>query len=156
MKSNVRDLAVEDLGKLDQSRDELHTWAFENVGLVEKTYRRVYANKADREAEIAAPLHTMAQRCGDPELSAKLRAFRSVVPIQCFIRLIPSLISLQTAGNPRETGACRCLVRPDQIHDLLVSVWKDSHATMYERPKDRCRQLVFAVIAGPIHRIICG
>ena len=83
MMSNVRDLAVEDLRKLDQLRDELHTWAFENVGLVEKTYRRVYANKADCGAEIAAPLHTMSQICGDPELSAKLRAFRSVVPIQC-------------------------------------------------------------------------
>ena len=93
MKSNVWDFVVEDLRKLDQLRNELHTWAFENIGLVEKTYRRVYANKTDREAEIAAHLHTMAQICGDPELSAKLRAFRSVVPIQCFILLMRSLIS---------------------------------------------------------------
>jgi hypothetical protein len=74
MKSNVRDFAVEDLRKLDRLRNELHTWAFENVGLVAKTYRLVYANKTDREAEIAAPLRSMAQICDDPELTAKLEA----------------------------------------------------------------------------------
>jgi hypothetical protein len=70
--STVRDFTVEDLRNLHRLRNELHTWAFENVGLVEKTYRQVYTNKTDRQAEIAAPLRTMAQLCGDPELTAKL------------------------------------------------------------------------------------
>jgi hypothetical protein len=74
MKSNVRDFTVEDLRKLHQLQNELHAWAFLNVGLVEKAYRKVYANKTDREAEIAAPLRTMAHLCNDPELSAKLEA----------------------------------------------------------------------------------
>ena len=138
MKSNVRDFAVEDLRKLDQLRNELHTWAFENVGLVEKTYHWVRANKTDREAVITAPLRTMAQICRDPEITAKPPAFRPVAPIQRVILLMPSLRSPQTASNSRETCAGRCLVRPDQIHDPLDIVWKDPHAPIYERPKDRC------------------
>jgi hypothetical protein len=74
MVSTVRDFAVEDLSNLHRLRNELHTWAFENVGMVEKAYRQVYANKTDRQAEIAAPLRTMAQICDDPELTAKLEA----------------------------------------------------------------------------------
>lgn len=65
-----------------------------------------------------------------------------IIPIKCFILLMPSSIGPQTAGSSRETGAARCLVRPDQIDDPLNIVRKDSHAPMHERLKDGRRQLV--------------
>jgi hypothetical protein len=73
-KSNLREFSVEDLRNMHRLRNELHTWAFENVAKVEKTYHQVYANKTDRQAEIAAPLRTMAKIVGDPDLTAKLEA----------------------------------------------------------------------------------
>jgi hypothetical protein len=72
IQSNVRDFSVEDLRKLHALRNEMHVWAFENVGKVVKSYREVYANKSNRDMEIAAPLRTMARLIGEPEVSAKL------------------------------------------------------------------------------------
>jgi hypothetical protein len=72
MKSDVREFAVEDLQKLRDLRNELHAWAFENVRTVENAYREVYAAKSDRQAEIAAPLRTMAHLIGDPAMAADL------------------------------------------------------------------------------------
>lgn len=74
MKSNVRDFTVEEMVSLVQLRHELHTWAFENVREVERVYREVYANKSDRQTEIAAPLRTMAKLVGNLEVTTKLEA----------------------------------------------------------------------------------
>ena len=72
MKSTVRDFSAEDLTGLTALRNELHTWAFENVSKVDKAYREIYANKTDRHNEIAAPLRTMAQIVGDHVLTSQL------------------------------------------------------------------------------------
>lgn len=72
--SKFRDFSVEELRNLHCLRNELHMWAFEHVDKVEEAYRKVYASKTDRQAEIAAPLRTIAGIVGDPELTAKLEA----------------------------------------------------------------------------------
>ena len=72
MKSNVRDFDHEDMAKLRALRNELHSWAFENVSSVNHMYRQVYENKTDRHAEISAPLRTMARLVGDPAISSQL------------------------------------------------------------------------------------
>jgi hypothetical protein len=72
MKSGVREFAAEDLLRLHALRNELHAWAFENVRAVENTYREIYAGKSDRQAEIAAPLRTMAHLVGDLAITADL------------------------------------------------------------------------------------
>ena len=59
---------------LDDLRNELHCWAFQNVALVDKTYREVFAQKSDRLTEIGAPLRTMARLANSPEWTAKLEA----------------------------------------------------------------------------------
>jgi len=74
MSSDFRDFSVDEQDTLRQIRNELHVWAFENVGKVDKVYHQVHANKTDRSAEIAAPLRVMAQMCGDGYLSANLEA----------------------------------------------------------------------------------
>lgn len=53
-------------------RDELHTWAFENVAAVEEEYRAVSAKGTDRAEEIMAPLRVMASLSGDAHLKAQL------------------------------------------------------------------------------------
>ena len=72
MKSNVRDFDHEDLAKLRVLRNELHSWAFQNVADVDRVYREVYENKTDRHAEISAPLRTMARLVGDSAIAAQL------------------------------------------------------------------------------------
>lgn len=53
-------------------RDELHTWAFESVGLIESTYRALYPRTSARADEIAASLYVMASIAGDQELRSRL------------------------------------------------------------------------------------
>jgi hypothetical protein len=72
MKIEVSDFSVEDLRKLRRLRNELHTWAFENVQKVDQVYREIYVRKTDRMAEIAAPLRTIAQLVGDASITASL------------------------------------------------------------------------------------
>lgn len=57
---------------LDRLRDELHTWTFENVRLIESTYRARYPKTTDRPDEIVAPLRVMAAIAGDVRLSSHL------------------------------------------------------------------------------------
>jgi hypothetical protein len=54
-------------------------------------------------------------------------------------RLISVLSGTQTARNFRETGAGRSLFGPNQIHDPLDIMRKNSHAPVYKRAKDCCR-----------------
>jgi hypothetical protein len=42
-------------------RDELHTWTFENVALIDDTYKRLFPQPTDRATEIAAPLRVLAE-----------------------------------------------------------------------------------------------
>lgn len=72
MTSNLRDFSPEDMVRLRKLRNELHTWAFQNVAMVEKTYRDVSGVKTDRHDEIAAPLRTMAKIVGNPEIASHL------------------------------------------------------------------------------------
>lgn len=58
--------------RLERLRDELHTWAFESVGLIEGTYRALYPRTSDRADEIVAPLYVMASIAGDAELRSQL------------------------------------------------------------------------------------
>jgi hypothetical protein len=75
MQSNVHELQGEDIQRMHALRNELHTWAFENVQAVEAAYREIYAAKSDRQAEIAAPLRTIAHLIGDSDIIAKLEAY---------------------------------------------------------------------------------
>ncbi|MGB7922000.1 MAG: hypothetical protein WCF57_02015 [Pyrinomonadaceae bacterium] len=58
--------------RLNHLRDELHTWTFENVKLIESTYRELYPKTPDRADEIIAPLYVMAAVAGDSELRSQL------------------------------------------------------------------------------------
>ena len=58
--------------RLSRLRDELHSWTFENVRLIENTYRTLYPRTSDRSAEITAPLEVMAYLADDPELKSQL------------------------------------------------------------------------------------
>lgn len=74
VKATIREFTAEELEDLHLLRNELHTWAFENVSRVEKAYHAVYASKTDRHAEIAAPLRSIAMLVEDPDVSAKLES----------------------------------------------------------------------------------
>lgn len=58
--------------RLHELRDELHTWTFENVALIEAEYRALYPKGTDRSDEITAPLRVMASLAGDVALRSQL------------------------------------------------------------------------------------
>lgn len=58
--------------RLYELRDELHTWTFENVALIETEYRALYPKGTDRSDEITAPLRVMAALAGDLALRSQL------------------------------------------------------------------------------------
>ncbi|WP_302815739.1 DUF3631 domain-containing protein [Bilophila wadsworthia] len=62
-----RSLGAERLRAL---RNELHTWAFENIALVVEKYAELFPGKTDRSEEITAPLKVIAELGGDAELKA--------------------------------------------------------------------------------------
>lgn len=57
---------------LDRLRDELHTWTFENVALLDATYKRLFPKPTDRATEIAAPLRVFADIAQDDSLACSL------------------------------------------------------------------------------------
>lgn len=68
---------------LEKLRDELHTWTFENVGLVDETYRRLFSFVSDRDAEITAPLRVFAGLSENEELKDGLERaleFQNLIP----------------------------------------------------------------------------
>ena len=73
---NIRDgfgaLLPTENTKLYRLRDELHTWTFENVKLIESTYRALYPKTPDRADEIIAPLYVMSKIASDAELHSQL------------------------------------------------------------------------------------
>jgi hypothetical protein len=72
MRGKFGNTMPEESVNLDRLRDELHCWTFENVGLIDTTYRALYARPPDRSEEITAPLRVMAHIAGDPGLSSRL------------------------------------------------------------------------------------
>jgi hypothetical protein len=58
--------------RLDALRDELHTWTFENVVIVDAEYRRLFPKNADRAEEISAPLKVFASLAANERLSHHL------------------------------------------------------------------------------------
>ncbi len=61
-----------DWRKVNELRDELHTWTFENVETINAEYRRLFPKDSDRSEEIVAPLKVFASLAGDVELSELL------------------------------------------------------------------------------------
>jgi hypothetical protein len=58
--------------KLQELRDELHTWTFENVRGIEAEYKAQFPKGSDRSDEITAPLKVMVTLAGDQELRSQL------------------------------------------------------------------------------------
>lgn len=58
--------------RMAKLRDELHVWAFENIGRVERLYAERFAQRSDRDAEIQAPLRLVAELAEDTDLAAML------------------------------------------------------------------------------------
>jgi hypothetical protein len=61
-----------DASWLNSLRDELHTWTFEHVPLIDDTYKRLFPQPTDRATEIAAPLSVFARIAGDESLERGL------------------------------------------------------------------------------------
>lgn len=72
IKEQFLGLAPTESTKLKALRDELHTWTFVNVALIEEKYRKLFPKNSDRACEIAAPLKVMASLADDPELRSML------------------------------------------------------------------------------------
>lgn len=58
--------------ELDTLRNNLHTWAFNEVGNVAESYQAIFPNKSSRQEEIAAPLRVVASLSGDEQLMDSL------------------------------------------------------------------------------------
>lgn len=67
-------LGREDLGSADlkKLRNDLHCWAFDNVGAVNDLYQSLIASSSQREEEIAIPLITLARLSGMPEAQSAI------------------------------------------------------------------------------------
>ena len=72
VKTHITEFSDDDLKSLRCLRNELHTWAFENVGAFNAAYREIKENKSVRLNEISAPMRAIAQICDNPYLSAQL------------------------------------------------------------------------------------
>ncbi|HEX8721818.1 MAG TPA: hypothetical protein VF736_14380 [Pyrinomonadaceae bacterium] len=72
LKEQFAGLRPSDAGRLQALRDELHTWTFENVPLIEAEYRALCPKGTDRADEISAPLKAMANLAGDAGLHRQL------------------------------------------------------------------------------------
>jgi hypothetical protein len=72
LKQEFGNLLPAESTRLIRLRDELHTWSFENVKVIEDTYRALYPKTPDRADEIVAPLYVMAAITEDRELRSQL------------------------------------------------------------------------------------
>ncbi|MBV5326505.1 MAG: DUF3631 domain-containing protein [Chlorobium sp.] len=95
--SSVRDFTAEEIRRLQSLRNELHTYAFDNVERVDHAYREVYSSKTDRQAEIAAPLRTMAKIVGDPSITTALETSLARQHIQQTIAMDDPVETLKEA-----------------------------------------------------------
>lgn len=58
--------------ELDALRNNLHCWAFSEVGTVNESYQAIFPNKTSRQEEISAPLRVIAALSGSEALRASL------------------------------------------------------------------------------------
>jgi hypothetical protein len=58
--------------RLNEVRQGLHAWAFENVEALNSIYQTKYADKANREEEISAPLDVIANFIDDESIKSEL------------------------------------------------------------------------------------
>ena len=72
LEDQIENNTVKRLADLDSLRDELHTWTFENVSLIDTVYKRLFPRPTDRTAEISAPLRVFAEISKDENLSIGL------------------------------------------------------------------------------------
>lgn len=56
----------------EELRNDLHVWAFSNVGAVAQTYAMVFPNKTTRADEISAPLKVIATLSGEEAVASSL------------------------------------------------------------------------------------
>jgi hypothetical protein len=91
IKEQFGNLLPTETARLSHLRDELHTWTFENVKLIESTYRALYPKTPDRADEIVAPLHVMASIAGDAGLRSQLE-----------VALTRQMRRTLDVGDPRE------------------------------------------------------
>jgi hypothetical protein len=82
-------------------QDELHTWTFENVALIDTTYQRIFPQPSDRAMEIAAPLRVFAEIAGDEDLAKGLETALSIKnetvekpadPIDLMMRAVKNIV----------------------------------------------------------------
>lgn len=104
-------LSYEDQTKV---RNQLHTWAFNNVQTVADTYHAIFPNKTGRQDEIEAPLKVIAALSGDETLVEMLDR---------------SLRRQQTVSadpfSPEEIlrEALQCIVRRAMERDGVLPTW---------------------------------
>jgi hypothetical protein len=72
LKQEFADLLPTESHNLQELRDELHTWTFDNVTKIDAAYRRLYPKGSDRSDEITAPLKVMAELAGNESLSSRM------------------------------------------------------------------------------------
>jgi len=80
--SELEDLTAEVDLRMHEIRQELHTWAFANVGQVDERYQQQYRHHSERSEEIAAPLRVMADLVGDQTLKTHLESALSRQSVQ--------------------------------------------------------------------------
>ena len=87
--------------RLRALRDELHTWAFENIALVVRKYAELAPDKSDRAEEITAPLKVISALGGDAGIEADFRTaiamqrrkvIRSVDPVEVLWEALRNLV----------------------------------------------------------------
>ncbi len=55
-------------------RNDLHTWAFQNVRSIDQIYRNMFPHSGERSDEIAAPLRVLAEIIDDAKIKQSLEA----------------------------------------------------------------------------------
>lgn len=80
--NELKDLTAEEDLRMHEIRQELHTWAFANVGQVDDLYQQEYRHHSERSEEIAAPLRVMADLVDDSALKKQLETALSRQSVQ--------------------------------------------------------------------------
>ena len=94
-------------------RQDLHAWSFENVGEIYSIYQSKYARTTNREDEIAAPLHVIAEHIRSPMVTSSLA---SAIKVQDVRRM--------AADGPENylEEACKQLVRQGYQESLVTHI----------------------------------
>jgi hypothetical protein len=102
LKEGFSGLSPVDDAKLSALRDELHTWAYENVAEIASAYRKLFPKGSDRADEIAAPLYVFAGLADSPALMSGLeialarqkhRGSEPEDPVQVMIDALRNLVA---------------------------------------------------------------